>query len=59
MARVKLALLMRKREEQRLAESQQMQQENAQIQAQVQEQSSMNKLMEIKTEVDGEKEKRI
>ncbi|HNC65263.1 MAG TPA: hypothetical protein PK075_11485 [Chitinophagales bacterium] len=58
MARVKLALLMRKREEQRLAESQQMQQENAQIQAQVQEQSSMNKLMEIKTEVDGEKEKK-
>lgn len=58
MARVKLALLMRKREKQRLAESQQMQQENAQIQAQVQEQSSTNRIMEIKAELDGEKEKK-
>lgn len=58
MARIKLSLLMRKREEQRLAESKQMQQENAQIQAQVQEQSSMNRIMEVKAELEGEKEKK-
>jgi hypothetical protein len=58
LANIKLAYLLNKKKKEKLAESSQMQQQNAMIQQQSNEQANMNKMVELKAESEVEKNKK-
>lgn len=58
LANIKLAYILNKKKKEKLAESSQMQQQNAMIQQQSNEQANMNKMMELKVESELDKNKK-